>query len=288
MKIIIRLSLVLVLFNITMMLKTPVVKAYQTTSYQEEKELESHIYTNEEKRTTTLVAVAMYLVLSPFYYFFIRSYSDDYYVKEHFWNLFITRTGIMIIACLLNMHYKNVYLVYILLDILGWLLTSIVFFRFFQHTFLNKTISTVFPEIDYSKYGLEEESLKEELSNIFIKVQTARMEKDEDTIIENCRDNLSDTYRREIKSYQNKHQKNILNDFKVHSMSIIHVEKKNNITDIQALLCITFYDYVMDEDTSEVISGNSKHPDKCTYMLDFIKDSKKENKFQLRKQRLIR
>lgn len=115
-----------------------------------------------------------------------------------------------------------------------------------------------------------EEQLLKELYEIFVQVQEAWMNFDYNTLEKYCSNVLFESYRSDLKALEEKHGKNIMKDFELISSNIRNIEKRDNKVVVEMYLFVSFYDYVINEETNEVLRGNMDAPVRNPYDLEFI------------------
>ena len=120
-----------------------------------------------------------------------------------------------------------------------------------------------------------EESVKDELYKIFVDVQKAWMDFDYDKLRSLCTDQLYESYKSDLEVLKQKNGKNIMSDFKLKSSRLINIENENNQITVTINMYISFYDYVIDVNTDEVIRGKKHVIVSNNYVLKYIikKDS---------------
>ena len=124
-------------------------------------------------------------------------------------------------------------------------------------------------------------SLKHMAFEKFVDIQNAWMEFDYDKLRELCSDELYNTYESQLESLKLKNGKNIMTAFDNEEIKIIDIKKENKIITVSVYLRVTFYDYVINNKTKEVIRGTKDHTLTNNYEMQFVReenDKKKEVK----------
>ena len=112
-------------------------------------------------------------------------------------------------------------------------------------------------ESDLKKYFPEDtlNSMKDKVFDIFVKVQMAWMNFDNDALNELCTDELATTYIGQLTSLKVKNGQNIMKNFKRLKCNITSVMENDNIIVINAAMRVQFYDYVINVKTRKVERG---------------------------------
>lgn len=138
---------------------------------------------------------------------------------------------------------------------------------------INK-IKEIDKDFDISKF-------KEDVYNIYKDIQVAWMNFDEDKIRSLTTDEVYNMYKSQLETLKLKKQKNIMKDFNLIDVKIIDIKKEKDVIEVKAYLNVTCYDYVIKEETNEVVRGDSRHKINIKYELTFVKsasNNKKEEK----------
>ena len=138
-------------------------------------------------------------------------------------------------------------------------------------------------EISYdellSKYipNYSEERLLNEFYNIFKIVLESYMEYDYKKIEENCSFELFNIYKTDIDAMKKNNKKNIVSDFQFNDANIRNIELIDNRLVVDAYLCASHKEYLIDTKTGKVLNGNSEAVNRLKYDLEFVLDLDKEN-----------
>ncbi len=97
---------------------------------------------------------------------------------------------------------------------------------------------------------------KEKAYEIYKNIQIAWMNFDYDTLKNLVTDEMYNMYKSQLEALKLKQQQNIMEDFELEHVKIIGVEKISNIVSIKTLVKVSFYDYVINTKTNEVVRGN--------------------------------
>lgn len=114
--------------------------------------------------------------------------------------------------------------------------------------------------------------LNEKLFNKFIEVQNSWMNFDYDKLSSLCTDELFNTYKTDLEVLKIKHGQNIMNSFKAEEKKIFKIYAQNNRVIIKYFLRVSFYDYVIDTTTNEVIRGTNDRVITNNYIMTFTKN----------------
>ena len=117
-----------------------------------------------------------------------------------------------------------------------------------------------------------EEKLLEEFYHIYLEVQKAWMDFDYVSLEKYCSNTLFESYRSDLEALKEKHGKNIMSDFQLKNSAIREIEEKEHQVVVDAFLAVSLKDYVINEDTGEVIRGDKETVITNSYDLEFIMD----------------
>ncbi len=124
-------------------------------------------------------------------------------------------------------------------------------------------------------------SLKHMAFENFVAIQNAWMEFDYDKLRELCTDELYNTYTSQLDTLKIKNGKNVMSDFDQEEIKIIGIKKQDKLVTVEVYLRITFYDYVINQKSKEVIRGTKDHKLTNNYEMQFVRkqdNSKKKTK----------
>ncbi len=135
---------------------------------------------------------------------------------------------------------------------------------------INKILAEI-PDFDQSEF------LKNAY-DIYINVQNAWMTFNYEELQKNLTDSLYNSYKMQLKPLKEKHEQNVMSEFKLINQNIISFSKTENEYVIKTDLSVTFYDYVIDSN-KKVIRGTDKYKIFVIYELTYIRSiSKHSNK----------
>ena len=125
-----------------------------------------------------------------------------------------------------------------------------------------------------SKYleNYTEQKLLDDFYEIFVMIQKAWMNFEYEVLEEYCSNELYKEYVTDLEELKKEHCKNIMNKFELKNSTIRNIEKIKNRIVIDAYLEVSFYDYVINEETKNVVFGNKKEKVDNNYDLEFIID----------------
>lgn len=137
-----------------------------------------------------------------------------------------------------------------------------------EHT-VNKNYDSVI-----KKYlpSYTEQKLLEEFYNIFVSVQEAWMEFDYDQLEKYCSNALYESYKVDLNLLGKKNQKNIMSDFSLISSNIRGIEEQYGRVRVDVYLYVSFKDYIINEESGEVVDGNAEQIQKVKYDLEYTLD----------------
>ena len=124
-------------------------------------------------------------------------------------------------------------------------------------------------------------SLKHMAFENFVAIQNAWMEFDYDKLRELCTDELYNTYTSQLDTLKIKNGKNIMSDFDQEEIKIVGINKQNKLVTVEVYLRVTFYDYVINQKSKEVIRGTKDRKLTNNYEMQFVRkqdNSKKKTK----------
>ena len=135
----------------------------------------------------------------------------------------------------------------------------------------NDEIKEILPDEDLG-------SLKHMAYNKFIAIQEAWMDFNYDMLRVLCTDELYNSYVSQLDTLKIKNGKNIMTAFNQEEIRIIGIKEENKMVTVKVYLRITFYDYVINNKTKEVIRGNKEHPLTNNYEMEFVRKQNTEKR----------
>ena len=121
-------------------------------------------------------------------------------------------------------------------------------------------------------------SLKHMAYNKFVAIQEAWMEFNYDMLRVLCTDELYNSYKSQLETLEIKNGKNIMNAFNQEEIRIIGIKEENDMVTVKVYLRITFYDYVINKKSKEVIRGTKEHPITNNYEMEFVRKNNTEKR----------
>lgn len=140
----------------------------------------------------------------------------------------------------------------------------------------NKSIET--PSEDYFSSVLNDPNIVKEAYDIYVKIQKAWAKNDLSNIKDLVSDTLYNMYRVQIKTSIKKNQRNEMSDFKFVEGYIYRYESYDERDVYNITLRVLCKDYLVDNDSNEVIRGDSNRINDYTYLLSFVKYKKEDIK----------
>lgn len=120
------------------------------------------------------------------------------------------------------------------------------------------------------KYGYSEEILAKEFYNIYVDVQKAWMNFEYDKLRTLLTDELYNQYEMQLKTLQEKQEKNIMSDFVLKDCYVTDIRIENNMLTIKCEMDVEFYDYIVDE-SDTCIRGSKDKKLTNYYEMVFVK-----------------
>ena len=114
------------------------------------------------------------------------------------------------------------------------------------------------------------EDLKLKLYQRFKDIQDAWENFNYDALREMCTDELAESYISQLDTLKLKNGKNIMSDFNPIDIKITSAKLDNDLISVVVYANITFYDYVINEKTGEVIRGNKSRKVNNHYLMTFV------------------
>lgn len=114
------------------------------------------------------------------------------------------------------------------------------------------------------------EDLKLKLYQRFKDIQDAWENFNYDALREMCTDELAESYISQLDTLKLKNGKNIMSDFNPIDIKITSAKLDNDLISVVVYANITFYDYVINEKTGEVIRGNKSRKVNNHYIMTFV------------------
>ena len=121
-------------------------------------------------------------------------------------------------------------------------------------------------------------SLKHMAFGKFVEIQKAWMDFNYDMLRVLCTDELYNTYKTQLETLQIKNGKNIMTQFDQEEIRIIDVTEENDMVTVRVYLRVTFYDYVINNKSKEVIRGQKDHPLTNNYEMEFVRKKNTEKR----------
>lgn len=122
-----------------------------------------------------------------------------------------------------------------------------------------------------SEYGYATTELKKELFRKFIAVQNAWMDFDYKELENLCTDELYNMYKSQLNALKLKNGQNMMHDFKLEDLKIVNMTKEGKELVVEVYMRVSFYDYVVNTKTNNVIRGTKKEKIRNNYMMTFVK-----------------
>ena len=126
-------------------------------------------------------------------------------------------------------------------------------------------------EIDLTPYGIDPNSIHQEIYDIYVRIQEAWM----NFTLEDVRDCLSDEmynqYIVQLDTLKVKNQRNVMSDFVYLNCAVTCAYKLDNILVIEARLKVQCRDYIIDDNTKQVLRGDKNKINTYDYHLVFEK-----------------
>lgn len=107
--------------------------------------------------------------------------------------------------------------------------------------------------------------------NIYKDIQIAWMNNNLDSVRHLMSDEMFNMYKMQLMTLTNKHQKNMMEDIQFVDAKIMEIRDNGNKREFDIMLRVTCYDYIIDENTNEVLRGNKNLRNEYLYKLSFIK-----------------
>ena len=114
------------------------------------------------------------------------------------------------------------------------------------------------------------EGLKLKLYQKFKDIQDAWENFNYDALREMCTDELAESYISQLDTLKLKNGKNVMSDFNPIDIKITSAKLDNDLISVVVYANITFYDYVINEKTGEVIRGNKSRKVNNHYIMTFV------------------
>ena len=112
-------------------------------------------------------------------------------------------------------------------------------------------------------------TLKNRLKNTYIEIQNAWMLSDYNELKNKCSDVLYNYYVPQLVMLNNEGRKNIIKDIEFNEIKIIDIKKVYNIIYINAYVDVTYYDYIINTLSKNIVSGFNNEKVNNKYILTF-------------------
>ena len=136
--------------------------------------------------------------------------------------------------------------------------------------FYHSSIGDADVEIQKFFPGMTEEQLLNILYQKFVDIQIAWMNFDYKTLERLCSNELYSSYNSDLEVLKSNHGQNIMSDFQCVAYNINGITEENGIVIIKMFLHATFYDYVIDTNTNQIIRGTNTSVVHNQYHLNFV------------------
>ncbi len=128
------------------------------------------------------------------------------------------------------------------------------------------TIKSVDPDLNIADF-------KAKAFKIYRDIQYAWSNFDTDTIRNLTTDELYNMYLSQLETLKLKMQQNIMSEIELEDIKIIGITNENNVINLSVYLKVKCYDYVIEQNTKNVVRGTDKKKAIIEYELSFIKSS---------------
>lgn len=123
-------------------------------------------------------------------------------------------------------------------------------------------------------YGISDiNKLKNELYDVFIEIEKAWMDFDYVALQNLCTDELYNQYKAQLDVYKLKNEKNIMDGFKRLNCVPYQISSDGSVVTLKVLLEITMHDYIINEKSGVVTSGNKNTVYDMTYELTYVRSA---------------
>ena len=124
----------------------------------------------------------------------------------------------------------------------------------------------------------DENTFKNQVFDIYKKIQIAWMNFDYDKMRENVTDEMYNMYKSQLTTLKVKNQTNVMKDFNLLGFNIIGMDIKNNTISLTVTMQVECYDYITNKD-NKTVRGTDKKKVIYNYAMTFNKGiSNKDNK----------
>ncbi len=130
------------------------------------------------------------------------------------------------------------------------------------------------PYVKELPHTVENEEIKKECYELFLKVQNALSEFDYSELRKLVTDELYNVYAGKLDDLREKNYKRVLKDFEEHKISLVSQEFDKNMTAIKVRVEVDFYDYIIDEN-QKLMSGSNSTKRHQAYLLTFVYSQQK-------------
>ena len=124
--------------------------------------------------------------------------------------------------------------------------------------------------------NFDKEEFKQECYKIYLDVQDAWMNFDLDKVKNVLSNELLAQYESQLATLEVKGEQNIMEDFVLVDSILTSAKGENNTLEVTMTLIVRFKDYIINQETKEVLRGSNKTAHTVTYEMTFRKEVSEE------------
>lgn len=133
----------------------------------------------------------------------------------------------------------------------------------------NSNLNLDYKDIDLTPYGIDSDTIHQEIYDIYARIQEAWMNFKLDDVKEILSDELYNQYVAQLNTLEVKNQRNVMSDFKYLDCAIIGIEEKDDTQILDVRLKVNCRDYIIDDNTKKVLRGDKRKLHTYNYELHF-------------------
>lgn len=126
-----------------------------------------------------------------------------------------------------------------------------------------------YKDIDLTPYGIDPDTIHQEIYDIYVRIQEAWMNFKLDDVKDSLSDELYNQYVAQLNTLEVKNQRNVMSDFKYLMCAVMDIEEKDGTQILDVRLRVNCRDYIIDDKTKKVLRGNKRKLHTYTYELHF-------------------
>ncbi len=225
-----------------------------------------------------------------------KKYFDDGITFDSYWRFFKSGDHIKMFLMELFFHSFLTFCIYVLSGKPSWMkkyyiIVAVIllfvpsvyiflveflgsFIYVFSKNKKEKVVNNIDPninyvEIDLTPYGIDPDTIHQEIYDIYVRIQEAWMNYRLDDVRDCLSDELYNQYAVQLDTLIAKNERNVMKDFKYLMCAITNIEEKDGTQILTVTLRVKCRDYIINDQSKKVLRGNKNKILTYTYELHF-------------------